>query len=47
MRQIWKKQRQDPGYQHETPLPRQENGEKKNRDPFESSLGDLRPKGFE
>ena len=47
MRQTWKKQQEDPGYQYETPLPEQEDGEKKRRDPLEASLGDLRPKDFE
>ncbi len=43
MRQTWKKQQQDPGYQFATPLPRRR-GEKKAHDSSEASLGDLDPR---
>jgi fatty acid desaturase len=43
MRQIMKKQRKDPGYQYETPLPARKE-KKAEKDSLESSLGDLAPK---
>ena len=47
MRQIWKKQKADPRYQFETPLPKSTD-EKKGKDKsLESSIGDLAPRTFE
>ena len=43
MRQTWKRQQADPGYQYETPLPGRKHEEEKNRDALEGSLGDLDP----
>jgi hypothetical protein len=47
MRQTWKRQQTEPGYQFETPLPgrKAEGGAKP--DSLESSLGDLAPKDLE
>jgi fatty acid desaturase len=47
MRQTWKKQQEDPGYQYETPLPVHTGNARKKHDPSESSLGDLSPKTTE
>ena len=47
MRQAWKKQRVDPAYQYETPLPKRRQEGTGNRDPLEGSIGDLSPKSFE
>jgi fatty acid desaturase len=42
MRQTWKRQQVDPGYQYETPLPRSKKSREGSGD-MESSLGDLPP----
>ena len=42
MRQTWKRQQVDPGYQYETPLPRSKKSRKGSGD-MESSLGDFPP----
>jgi fatty acid desaturase len=47
MRQTWKKQKEDPDYQFETPLPGRKDSETKRRDSSESSLGELAPDTFE
>ena len=47
MRQTWKKQRADPAYQFDTPLPGRKNEGPKKQDSLESSLGDLAPKTLE
>ena len=47
MRQIWKKQKADPGYQFETPLPGRKGGKTGKDASLESSIGDLAPKTFE
>jgi len=47
MRQTWKKQQTDPGYQFDTPLPGRREEKGKERDSMESSLGDLAPKSLE
>jgi fatty acid desaturase len=44
MRQTWKKQQENPGYQFDTPLPGSKKEEKKKRDALEGSLGDLDPR---
>ena len=46
MRQTWKKQRADPGYQYETPLPKHGDKKTASRDPLEAAIGDLPPKSF-
>jgi fatty acid desaturase len=43
MRQTWKRQIADPGYQYDTPLPEGRKGTSKGEDSLESSLGDLPP----
>jgi fatty acid desaturase len=47
MRQTWKKQQEDPGYQYNTPLPVHKVQERKKQDSDEASLGDLSPKTLE
>lgn len=47
MRQIWKRQKTEPGYQFETPLPGRKTEGGKKQDSLESSLGDLAPKDLE
>ena len=47
MRQIWKKQKADPGYQYETRLPGRKDGKQGKENSLESSIGDLAPKTFE
>jgi fatty acid desaturase len=47
MRQTWKKQQADPGYQFDTPLPGRKAEGPKKQDGLESSLGDLAPKSLE
>ncbi len=47
MRQAWKKQKEDPGYQFVTPLPKPKGGVKKKKDALEESIGDLSPVNFE
>ena len=47
MRQIWKKQKADPRYQFETPLPGRKGDKKGKNASLESSIGDLAPKTFE
>jgi fatty acid desaturase len=47
MRQAWKIQQRDPGYQYDTPLPERKDKETKKHDPLEASLGDLAPKTLE
>ena len=47
MRQIWKKQRADPGYQYETPLPGRKDKRKGKDASLESSIGDLAARKFE
>ena len=41
MRKTWKKQKKDPGYQYDTPLPGQKDYDKKEHDPPEASLGEF------
>jgi fatty acid desaturase len=47
MRQIWKKQKANPGYQYDTPLPGRKGEKTGKRDSLESSIGDLAPRTFE
>lgn len=48
MRETWKKQKADPGYQHETALPvRIDAGSEQHGIPLASSLGDLAPDGLD
>jgi fatty acid desaturase len=47
MRRTWKKQKEDPGYQFDTPLPGSAARGAKKQDSLESSLGDLPPKSLE
>jgi fatty acid desaturase len=47
MRQTWKKQQKDPGYQYDTPLPKPKDEQTKKQDSIEASLGDLAPKTLE
>ncbi len=47
MRETWKRQKADPSYQYETPLPRRSTETGKKKDSLESSLGDLAPKSLE
>jgi fatty acid desaturase len=47
MRQIWKQQKTNPGYQYDTPLPARAEGKKGKANSLESSIGDLAPKTFE
>jgi fatty acid desaturase len=46
MRETWRKQQEDPGYQFSTPLPPPK-GAAAPEDPLGGSLGDLRPKNLE
>jgi fatty acid desaturase len=47
MRQTWKMQQEEPGYQFNTPLPRRPEAAMKPQDALGSSLGDLAPKSLE
>jgi fatty acid desaturase len=47
MRQTWKKQQENPGYQYDTPLPARKDKKTKKRDSLGASLGDLAPKSLE
>ena len=47
MRQTWKKQQKDPGYQFDTPLPGRAGEKATKQDSLESSLGDLPPRSLE
>jgi fatty acid desaturase len=47
MRRTWKRQRTEPGYQFETPLPARGEEAEKKADTLEGSLGNLAPKGFD
>ncbi|HUI71335.1 MAG TPA: fatty acid desaturase, partial [Spirochaetia bacterium] len=44
MRETWKRQQKEPGYQFDTPLPGKAAGQEIKRDALESSLGELGPK---
>ena len=46
IRQIWNKQKKDPGFQFDTPLPPPQSEKVRRQDPQESSIGDLAPKGL-
>jgi fatty acid desaturase len=46
MRETWRRQQTEPGYQFDTPLPRR-SGAAQAQDPLGSSLGDLAPKSLE
>jgi fatty acid desaturase len=43
MRKTWKKQKEDPGYQYDTPLPCHSGDTSADQDPLGASLGDLTP----
>lgn len=45
MRETWQRQKKDPGYQFDTPLPR--TGKAGRADALASSLGNLAPRGLE
>jgi fatty acid desaturase len=47
MRETWRRQQKEPGYQFDTPLPRLPAAGTKPQDPLASSLGDLKPKSLE
>ena len=47
IRTAWKKQKADPGYQFETPLPGSKAPAAKKQDSLEASLGDLPPRTLE
>jgi len=47
MRQIWKRQKKEPGYQFDTPLPPRKDAKTRRQDALESSIGDLAPKDLE
>jgi fatty acid desaturase len=47
MRETWKRQKRDPGYQYDTPLPKPKDEKAAKRDSLEGSLGDLAPKSLE
>jgi fatty acid desaturase len=47
MRQIWKRQKKEPGYQFETPLPTRKQETSRKQDALESSIGDLAPKAVQ
>jgi fatty acid desaturase len=47
MRQTWKRQRKEPSYQFDTPLPARGEEKARKQDALESSIGDLAPKGME
>ena len=47
IRRIWKKQKVDPGYQYDTPLPGRKDEKTGKRDLLEAAIGDLAPKNFE
>jgi fatty acid desaturase len=44
MRQTWKRQQQEPGYQFDTPLPERTEEKPSGADALETSLGDLDPR---
>ena len=46
MRKTWEKQRSDPGYEFDTPLPGPTNYKGKRSDPLAASIGDLAPKSL-
>ena len=46
MRDTWKRQKREPSYQYDTPLP-QPKGAGRKHDALESSIGDLAPKGLQ
>jgi hypothetical protein len=46
MRKIWKKQKSEPGYQFETPLPKPRELKERDR-AVEAAIGDLAPKALE
>jgi fatty acid desaturase len=46
MRQIYKRQKKEPGYQFDTPLPHRAKGQKVVQDALGASIGDLAPKGL-
>ena len=44
MRNVWKRQQNDPGYAFDTPVPEGNQQNRKNQDDFlKSSIGDLAP----
>lgn len=47
MRETWRRQQTEPGYQFDTPLPKRPAAASKPQDPLSSSLGDLEPKSLE
>ena len=47
IRETWKRQQKEPGYQFTTPLPARGKGPKEAGDPLASSLGNLAPKDLE
>jgi fatty acid desaturase len=46
IRQIYKKQKTDPSYQFDTPLPKKTDGKGRKQDTLESAIGDLPPEDF-
>ena len=47
MRDTWHRQKKDPSYQFDTPLPKRAKGPAKAQDPLGASLGNLAPKELE
>ena len=47
MRETWRRQQKEPGYQFNTPLPKRPTAAPKPQDALSSSLGDLAPKSLE
>jgi fatty acid desaturase len=47
MRQTWRRQQVEPGYQFDTPLPPRPAAALRPQDPLSSSLGDLAPKSLQ
>ena len=46
MRETWKRQRKDPGYEHDTPIPAPAAGEREDAGPLAASIGGLAPRAL-
>ena len=44
MRETWKRQQNDPGYEYDTPVPAPEVDEREDADPLAASIGGLAPR---
>ena len=46
MRETWKRQRKDPGYEHDTPVPASMAGVREDAEPLAASIGGLAPRAL-